>query len=448
MFDTLSERLGAAVRQLSGRGRITEENIRDTVRQIRMALLEADVALPVAKKFIERVRVRALGEEVARSLNPGQTFTKIVHDELVRVLGSDTARITGRGHPAVLMLVGLQGAGKTTTAAKLASSLRKTDGKDIMLVSTDVYRPAAREQLATLGKELDIAVVAPDSDDPKAILEYALAEARRRGSRWLIVDTAGRLHVDADMMAEVRALHALVNPVETLFVVDSMGGQDAVNSALAFHEALPLTGIVLTKTDGDARGGVALSAREITGVPIKLVGTGEKLDAFEAFVPERFASRILGMGDVVGLVEQVHEKLDRVEMERVAAKVKKGRSLSLEDFRGQLEQMLNMGGLAAIIDKMPGLPAGAAQNANLDERVLRRQIGLINSMTPRERRRPELIDGSRKRRIAGGAGQSVQDVNRLLKQHKQLVKTMKQVSKGGGMQRMLAAAMRGRRPQG
>jgi len=385
---------------------------------------------------------------VARSLNPGQTFTKIVHDELVRVLGSEAARIAGKGNPAVLMLVGLQGAGKTTTAAKIAASLRKTDGKDILLVSTDVYRPAAREQLTTLGNELGIAVCVPSTNDPREILELAVAEARRRGSRWLIVDTAGRLHVDAEMMAEVQALHRIVNPVETLFVVDSMGGQDALNSARAFHDALPLTGVVLTKTDGDARGGVALSVREITGVPIKLVGTGEKLDAFEPFVPERFASRILGMGDVVGLVEQVHAKLDRVEMERVAAKVKKGQSLSLEDFRGQLEQMLNMGGLAAIIDKMPGLPPGAAQNANLDERVLRRQIALIDSMTPRERRRPELIDGSRKRRIATGSGQSVQDLNRLLKQHKQLVKTMKQVSKGGGMQRMLAAAMRGRRPFG
>jgi signal recognition particle subunit SRP54 len=447
MINTLTERLSDAVRRLSGRGRISEDNIRDTVRQIRMALLEADVALPVAKIFVERVRERALGEAVARSLNPGQTFTKIVHDELVRVLGSDEARIGGKGHPAIIMLVGLQGAGKTTTAAKIAAHLRKERTGDVLLVSTDVYRPAAREQLATLGRDLGIAVVDFQSNEPSRILDAAVHEAQRRGSRWLIVDTAGRLHVDVDMMNEMRALHAQVTPVETLFVVDAMGGQDALNSARAFHEALPLTGVVLTKTDGDARGGAALSVRAITGVPIKLVGTGEKLDAFERFVPARFASRILGMGDVVGLVEEVQQKLDHAEVERVAAKVKKGRALNLEDFRGQLEQMLNMGGLASLLDKIPGLPAGAAQAPQLDERQIRRQMAVIDSMTPRERRLPGLIDGSRKRRIAAGAGQSVQDVNRLLKQHKQLVKTMKRMGRGG-MQRLLGAAMKGKRPFG
>ncbi|MGD2166680.1 MAG: signal recognition particle protein [Gammaproteobacteria bacterium] len=448
MFNTLTERLSGTVQKLTGRGRISEDNIRQTVRQIRMALLEADVALPVAKAFVARVRERALGEEVARSLNPGQAFTKIVHDELVRVLGGTQAEIAGKGSPAVVMLVGLQGAGKTTSAAKIALSLRRRFGRDILLVSTDVYRPAAREQLATLGRENDLAVFTPDSDDPARIVELALDESRRRGSRWLIVDTAGRLHVDDDMMAEARKLQGIANPAETLFVVDSMAGQDALNSAAAFHEALPLTGIVLTKADGDARGGVALSVREVTGVPIKLVGTGEKPDAWERFAPERFASRILGMGDVVGLVEQVHEKLDKAEMERVAGKVKRGRALSLEDFRAQLEQMLNMGGIAGLLEKMPGLPAGAAGNAAFDEKQLRRQIAVIDSMTVRERRRPEVIDGSRKRRIAAGCGQQVQDVNRLLKQHKQLVRTMKRVSRGGGMQQMLGALTRGRRPPG
>ena len=451
MFATLTERLGATLKQLSGRGRISEDNIRDTVRQIRMALLEADVALPVAKGFVARVRQRALGEEVARSLNPGQAFTKIVHDELVKVLGGDAAEISGKGAPAVAMLVGLQGAGKTTSAVKIALSLQQRYGRDLLLVSTDVYRPAAREQLEKLGADHDIAVFRPDSDDPKEILDEALAEARRRGSRWLIVDTAGRLHVDDAMMAEVKMLHGIVQPAETLFVVDSMGGQDALNSARAFHEAVPLTGIVLTKTDGDARGGVALSVRDITGVPVKLVGTGEKPEAWERFAPERFASRILGMGDVVGFVEQVQAKLDTEKMERVAGKLKQGRALSLVDFRMQLEQMVNMGGLGGLLDKLPGVPAGAAGHPSLDDRQLRRQMAVIDSMTPRERRRPDLIDGSRKRRIAAGSGQSVQDVNRLLKQHKQLVKTMKRVSRGGrggGLQRMLGDMMKGRGPQG
>lgn len=447
MINALTERLSDAVRNLAGRGRISEDNIRDTVRQIRMALLEADVALPVAKTFVERVRERALGETVARSLNPGQAFTKIVHDELVRVLGSEEARISGKGHPAIVMLVGLQGAGKTTTAAKLAAHLRSQKSGDVLLVSADVYRPAAREQLATLGRDLGIAVSEPDSSDPGRILAEAVKEAERRGCRWLIVDTAGRLHVDDAMMNEVRALHAQVTPVETLFVVDAMAGQDALNSAQAFHASLPLTGIVLTKTDGDARGGAALSVREVTGVPIKFVGTGEKVAALERFVPARFASRILGMGDVVGLVEEVQQKLDHAEVERVAAKVKKGRALDLEDFRGQLDQMLNMGGLSALLDRLPGLPAGAARMPQIDDRQIRRQIAVIDSMTRRERRRPELIDGSRKRRIAAGAGQSVQDVNRLLKQHKQLVKTMKRMSRGG-MQRLLGAVGRGKPPFG
>ena len=442
MFETLSERLTGALQRVTGRGRITEENVRDTVRQIRMALLEADVALPVVKRIVERVRQRALGAEVARSLNPGQTFVKIVHDELVIVLGRDQTPLRAKGRPAVLLLVGLQGAGKTTTAGKLARFLAGGATSDVLLVSTDVYRPAAREQLETIARDLGAGYVRPEGD-PRSIAAAALDEARRRGSRWLIVDTAGRLHVDDEMMAEIREIHAAVEPIETLFIVDAMLGQDAVNSAKAFHDALPLTGAILTKADGDARGGAALSVREVTGVPIKLVGTGEKLDALEAFVPERFASRILGMGDVVGLVEQVQRQVDHEKAERVAAKVKKGRDLDLEDYKDQLEQLIGMGGLASVLEKLPGVKPEALATSGFDDRQLKRQIAIINSMTRKERRNPALIDGSRKRRIAGGSGLAVQDVNRLLKQHKLLAKTMKRVSKGG-LQRALGGMMRGR----
>jgi len=442
MFETLSERLNGALQRVTGRGRITEDNVRDTVRQIRMALLEADVALPVVKRIVERVRQRALGAEVARSLNPGQTFVKIVHDELVIVLGRDQAPLRAKGRPAVVLLVGLQGAGKTTTAGKLAKFLSNGATSDVLLVSTDVYRPAAREQLETIARDLGAGYVRPEGD-PRAIAVAALDEARRRGSRWLIVDTAGRLHVDDAMMAEVRDIHAAVDPVETLFIVDSMLGQDAVNSAKAFHDALPLTGAILTKADGDARGGAALSVREITGVPIKLVGTGEKLDALESFVPERFASRILGMGDVVGLVEQVQKQVDREKAERVAAKVKKGRELDLEDYKDQLEQLIGMGGLASVLEKLPGVKPEALASSGFDDRQLKRQIAIINSMTRKERRNPALIDGSRKRRIAAGSGLAIQEVNRLLKQHKLLAKTMKRASKGG-LQRALGGMMRGR----
>lgn len=443
MFDTLTERLNGALQRVTGRGRITEDNVRDTVRQIRMALLEADVALPVVKRIVERVRQRALGAEVARSLNPGQTFVKIVHDELVMVLGRDQAPIKSKGHPAVLLLVGLQGAGKTTTAGKLARFLSNGKTSDVLLVSTDVYRPAAREQFETIARDLGAGYVRPESNDPRTIAAEALAEARRRGSRWLIVDTAGRLHVDEEMMAEVREIHDAVDPAETLFIVDAMLGQDAVNSAKAFHDALALTGAILTKADGDARGGAALSVREITGVPIKLVGTGEKLDALEPFVPERFASRILGMGDVVGLVEQVQKQVDREKAERVAAKVKKGRELNLEDYKDQLEQLIGMGGLASVIEKLPGVKPEALASSGFDDRQLKRQIAIIDSMTPRERRNPALIDGSRKRRIASGSGLAVQDVNRLLKQHKLLAKTMKRASRGS-LERALGGALRGR----
>jgi signal recognition particle subunit SRP54 len=448
MFDQLTSRLGEAIRQVTGRGRITEENVRETVRTIRMALLEADVALPVAKALVDRVRDRALGEEVAKSLNPGQTFVKIVHDELVRVLGGDASPIAQRGQPTVVMLVGLQGAGKTTTAGKLARFLGERGGA-VLLVSTDVYRPAARDQLKKLAADLGVGYFDSPSTSPAEIAAGAVAAARRGGQRWLILDTAGRLHIDEEMMAEAKALHGLVQPAETLYILDAMAGQDAVSSARAFHDALPLTGVILTKADGDARGGAALSVREVTGLPIKLVGTGEKLEALEAFVPARFASRILGMGDVVGLVEQVQRQIDRTEMERVAAKVKKGKEISLEDFRDQLRQMLNMGSMEQLLEKLPGVTPEALSSAKLDPKLLRRQIGIIDAMTPRERRQPALIDGSRKRRIAAGAGLPVQDVSRLLKQHRQIAKTMKRITKAGGLEKLLGAVRgaRGLPPQ-
>ena len=441
MFESLAARLTQSVRQLTGRGRISEDNVRDTVRQIRMALLEADVALPVAKGLVERVRERALGVEVAKSLNPGQAFTKIVHDELVTVLGGEPSPIKPDGQPAVLMLVGLQGAGKTTTAAKLVARLAKKSNQEILLASTDVYRPAAREQLATLARQIGAPWHATELAAPEEIATHALAEARKRGCRWLILDTAGRLHVDADLMAEASKIHSLVSPAETLFVLDAMAGQDAVNSARAFHAAVPLTGVVLTKTDGDARGGAALSVREVTGLPIKFIGSGEKLDALEPFVPERFAARILGMGDVVGLVEQVQAKVDLESAEKMAQKVKRGKQLDLEDFKQQLQQITNMGGLEGLLDKLPGIKPGALAAAGFDQRVVRRQIAIIDSMTPRERRFPASIDGSRKRRIARGSGLTVQDVNRLLKQHRQLGKTMKRFKKGG-MSALLAGGLR------
>ena len=430
MFESLTQRLSHAVQRMSGRGRITEENIRDVAREIRRALLEADVALPVVKGLIYRVQRRALGTEVAKSVNPGQAFVKIVHDELIEVLGGSETGIEPRGRPTTIMLVGLQGTGKTTTAAKLARFLAHSSD-EVLLASTDVYRPAARTQLRTLADELGTGFVDSDTDSPPVLAQQALTEAQARRSRWLILDTAGRLHVDDAMMSEARALHSVLKPEETLYVVDAMAGQDALNSARAFHDALPLTGVVLTKTDGDSRGGAALSVREVTGLPIKFIGTGEKFDALEAFVPRRMASRILGMGDVVGLVEDVQRQVDAEAVENIAGKVKRGRQLDLEDFKTQLEQIRNMGGMETLLDKIPGLPNLPAAAGGMNDQGLRRQIGIIDSMTPRERRRPELINGSRKRRIATGAGRPVQEVSHLLKQHRQLAKTMKRVSRGG-----------------
>jgi signal recognition particle subunit SRP54 len=440
MFDNLSNRLQGTFKRLRGQGRLTDENMRDTLREVRTALLEADVAVPVAKEFVERIREQAQGKEVLRSLTPGQAVIKIVHDELVRFMGehNDSLDLSVRP-PAVVLMVGLQGAGKTTTVAKLARRLKETEKKTVLVASADVYRPAAIDQLKRLAAEVGVEFFPSSPDqDPVAIARAALEEARRRVLDVLILDTAGRLHVDEDMMAEIRQVHEAVNPVETLFVADSMTGQDAVRSAAAFDEALPLTGVILSKTDGDARGGAALSIRHVTGKPIKFLGVGEKSDALEPFYPDRVASRLLGMGDVLTLVEELEQQVDREQTEQVARKLKKGKGLDLADFRDQLLQMERMGGLESLLDKLPGagnLPQGARdQIGNQDTR---RMVAIINSMTPAEREKPDVIRGSRKRRIAAGSGTQVQDVNRLLKQFMQMQKMMKRMGKGG-----LAKAMK------
>ena len=452
MFDNLSGRLSDAARNLTGRGRLSEANIKDTLRQVRLALLEADVALPVVKSFIERIRERAVGEEVGKSLTPGQALVKVIHAELVRILGSESAPLDLRAQPpVVILLAGLQGAGKTTTAAKLAKRLIEHDKKKVMLVSVDVHRPAAILQLQTLAAEVGALHAASDaSEKPVRIVDRALDEAVRSHVDVLIVDTAGRLHIDDDMMQEVRAVHDRAKPHETLFVVDSMAGQDAVNAARAFDQTLELTGIVLTKADGDAKGGVALSVREVTGKPIRFMGVGEKVDALEAFHPDRMASRILGMGDVLTLVEEIEQKVSKDKTEQLARKLKKGRGFDLSDLRDQLEQMMNMGGLASMLEKlpMPGNVNAAALKDAGNEQKIRRQIGIINSMTPGERRFPKTINGSRKKRIAAGAGQQIQDVNRLLKQHLQMEKMMKKMSSKGGMKRMMRGMPGGGMPPG
>jgi signal recognition particle subunit SRP54 len=448
MFDSLTQRLSQAVNALRGRGRLTDENIGETLRQVRMALLEADVAVPVVKAFTDSVKARALGEEVTRSLTPGQAFIKIIHDELVRVMGEPGAGLNLRAQaPVVVLLAGLQGAGKTTTAAKLAQHLASTRKKRVLLASTDVYRPAAMTQLERLAGQVGADYYAADaSTAPVEIARAAVQHARRHGHDVLIVDTAGRLHVDAEMMAEVRRVDAAIEPLERLFVVDSMAGQDAVNAARAFNDALDLTGIILTKADGDARGGAALSVRQVTGKPILFLGVGEKTDALEAFHPERVASRILGMGDVVSLVEQVQSQVDQEQAQKLAAKLTRGGGFDLTDLREQLRQFQEMGGLGAIMDKLPAgmLPAGGV--GQVDERQIRRQIAIIDSMTPGERRRPGTIDGSRKRRIAAGSGVQVQDVNRLLRQFTDMERMMKKL-KGGGL-RKLMRGLGGRFPGG
>jgi signal recognition particle subunit SRP54 len=441
MFNTLTERLKGVLDQVRGRGRLTEDNIQDAVRDVRRALIEADVALPVVREFVEGVRVRAVGAEVLKSLTPGQAFVKIVHDQLIAALGQGAVDLNLRQQPpAVILLAGLQGAGKTTTAAKLALYLRDRLGKRVGMVSTDTQRPAAMLQLARLAESIGVvALPAEPTQSPVAIATEGLAAARRQVLDVLIVDTAGRSRLDAPLLDEVRRIHGAVDPIETLFVVDSMAGQDAVNAARAFADALPLSGVILTKADGDARGGAALSVRSVTGQPIKFIGTGEAVTALEPFHPDRMASRIIGMGDVLGLVEQVQQQVDAEKAARLSAKVAKGKGFDFEDLRDQLEQITNMGGLDSLLDKMP-LPAGMSADklaGQVDPRMLRRQIAIINSMTPKERRSPGLIDGSRRRRIAAGAGLHVQEVNRLLKQHAQMQKVMKQMGKGGGLRRML-----------
>ena len=450
MFDNLTERLGSVLDRLRGQGRLTEDNIKDTMREVRMALLEADVALPVVKTFVEQVREKAMGEEVMKSLTPGQVLIKVVNDELVQVMGAANESLNLAAQPpAVIMMAGLQGSGKTTSVAKLARWLKESQKKSVMVASCDIYRPAAIDQLQTLATEVE-AEFFPSSTDqkPEDIARNALEQARRKFQDVLIIDTAGRLHVDEAMMGEIKALHSAINPVETLFVVDSMTGQDAANTAKAFDEALPLTGVILTKTDGDARGGAALSIRQITGKPIKFLGVGEKTTALEPFHPDRVASRILGMGDVLSLVEEVSTKVDHKKAEKLAKKLQKGKGFDLDDFKEQMEQMSQMGGLSSLMDKMPGMGKIPDHVKNqVNDRELIKLIAIINSMTPQEKRFPAVIKGSRKRRIANGSGTKVQDINKMLKQFTQMQKMMKKM-KGGGMAKMMRGLKGGLGPGG
>ena len=447
MFENLQERLGRVLNRLRGQGRLTEDNITDTLREVRMALLEADVALPVVREFIEQVKEKSMGEEVLRSLTPGQTLIKIVHDELIRIMGAANEALNLAAQPpAVVLMAGLQGSGKTTTVAKLARWLHERQRRSVMVVSCDVYRPAAIDQLQTLAGEVGAEFFpSHPGQKPLAIAQEAMSAARKRFKDVLIVDTAGRLHVDEAMMGEIKEIHAAIKPIETLFVVDSMTGQDAANTANAFNDALPLTGVILTKADGDARGGAALSIRHITGKPIKFLGVGEKTAALEPFYPDRLASRILGMGDVLSLVEEVQRKVDQEKAQQLVSKLQGGKDFDLADFKEQLEQMSNLGGMASLMDKLPGMgqiPDQVKQQVN--DKEVKKLIAIVNSMTPRERAFPAVIKGSHKKRIAAGSGTQVQDVNRLLKQFTQMQKMMKKM-KGGGMARMLRG-LRGQMP--
>lgn len=437
MFDSLSQRLTAVLHGIAGKAYLSEENIQSTLREVRLALLDADVALEVVRSFTEQVRRKAIGQSVAVTLNPGEAFVKVVHDELVTLMGEQNDALNLAASPPVaILMAGLQGAGKTTTAAKLARLLIEREKKKVALVSADVYRPAAIEQLRTLGQEVGARFIpSAVGQQPISIARDALADARARFDDVLIVDTAGRLSIDDGMMAEIAELHRALRPVETLFVVDAMTGQDAANAARAFGEALPLTGVVLAKADGDARGGAALSVRAITGKPIKFIGVGEKTDGLEPFHPDRMASRILGMGDVLGLIEEVERKVDRQKAQRLARKAARGRRFDLEDFRDQLQQMTSMGGVSGMLDRLPG--ANQMARTDVGDADFRRMEAMINSMTPRERRFPDTIDGSRKRRISAGSGTRVQDVNQLLKKHRQMQKVMRKASRKGGMDRML-----------
>jgi signal recognition particle subunit SRP54 len=438
MLENLTERLGRVVKSLRGEARLTDANIDDALREVRMALLEADVALPVVKEFIGAVRVKAIGQEVAGSLTPGQALVGVVQRELAALMGGAAAPLNfATTPPAVILLAGLQGAGKTTSAAKLARLIKDDLKKKVLLVSCDVYRPAAIAQLQTLAGQVGTEFFPSHAgEQPLAIADAALDWARKHYCDVVIIDTAGRLAIDEAMMREIAQLHAATKPIETLFVVDAMQGQDAVNTAKAFAAALPLTGLVLTKLDGDARGGAALSVRNVTGAPIKFVGVSEKINGLEVFHPDRMASRILGMGDVLTLIEDAHRQVDVEEAKKLAKKVKSGKGFDLEDFKAQIGQMRKMGGMQGLLDKLPAELARAAQGSHVDDRVIRRQEGIINSMTLAERAKPELLKASRKRRIASGAGVSVQEVNRLLAQFEQTQKMMKMVAKGG-MQKML-----------
>ncbi|TWT19966.1 signal recognition particle protein [Luteimonas marina] len=450
MFESLTQRLSGTIDRLRGRGRLTEENIREATREVRIALLEADVALPVVQALVERIKVRAVGQEVLKSLTPGQALIKVVRDELTAVMGAQASDLNlNVPAPAVILMAGLQGAGKTTTVGKLAKLLKDKRRKKVMVVSADVYRPAAIEQLKTLAQQVDVLFFPSEAGQkPEDIVRAAIADARKSFADVLIVDTAGRLAIDEAMMAEIKALHAAVNPVETLFVVDSMTGQDAANTAKAFGEALPLTGVVLTKTDGDARGGAALSVRYVTGKPIKFIGTSEKADGLDTFHPDRVASRILDMGDVLSLVEQVEQQVDKDKAQKLAEKVAKGKKFDLNDMRDQLEQMQNMGGIGSLMEKLPGLgqvPEHLKQQVQ-QSREVPRMIAIIGSMTKKERRNPALLNGSRRARIAAGSGTHPSDVNKLMKQYQQMEKMMGKMARGGmkGMMRGLQGMMGGR----
>ena len=450
MFENLSDRLTKTLKNISGRGRLTEDNIKETLREVRMALLEADVALPVIREFIAKVKESAVGQDVSKSLTPGQVFVKIVRTELEVAMGEVNEALNLKtAPPAVVLMAGLQGAGKTTSVAKLAKFLTEREKKKVLVVSADVYRPAAIKQLEMLATEINVGFFPSDiKQKPIDIANSAIDHAKKNFFDVVIVDTAGRLHIDGEMMAEIQQLHAAINPIETLFTVDAMTGQDAANTAKAFNDALPLTGIILTKTDGDARGGAALSIRHITGKPIKFMGVGEKIEALEPFHPDRIASRILGMGDVLSLIEEVEQKVDRKQAEKLAKKVKSGKGFDLEDFRDQLVQMKSMGGMMGLMDKLPGMGNMSEQvKGQMDDKVTIRMEAMINSMTKAERQRPDMIKGSRKRRIAAGSGTQIQDVNKLLKQFTQMQKMMKKMSGKGGMQKMMRS-MKGMMPPG
>ncbi len=442
MFDNLSGRLGQVVKNMTGQGRLTEDNIKDALRDVRMALLEADVALPVVKEFVATVKARAVGVEVIQSITPGQAFIKVVNDELVKLMGeANEALNLSAQPPATVLMAGLQGAGKTTTVGKLAKLLKEKHNKKVMVVSCDIYRPAAIAQLQTLAQQVGVEFFPSEaSQQPEAIARAALEQAKKSFMDVLLIDTAGRLHIDEQMMAEIKTLHQAIQPTETLFVVDSMTGQDAANTAKVFNDALALTGVILTKADGDARGGAALSIRQLTGKPIKFIGAGEKVAALEPFYPDRMASRILGMGDVLSLVEEAQDKLDVQKAETMARKIRKGQAFDMEDLRDQLLQMEKLGGMGGLMDKLPGMgqiPDEVRKKA-MNDKSTQQMVAIINSMTPKERRFPDVIKGSRKKRIAAGSGTQVQDVNRLMKQHLQMKKMMKKLS-GGGLRKMMRA---------